>query len=40
MADDWVIHDTLPGETPYTLIGHHGGLSPSEMWVPLLVARP
>lgn len=40
MADDWVIHDTLPGETPYTLIGHHGGLSPAEMRVPLLVARP
>ena len=40
MRDDWTLYDTLPGEKPLDLLGMHGGLSPAEMRVPLLVARP
>jgi len=40
MKADWTLYDVLPGEQPHTMIGHHGGLSPAEMRVPLLVVRP
>lgn len=40
MKEDWTLHDTLPGETAHALVGHHGGVSPAEMQVPLLLARP
>jgi hypothetical protein len=37
--DNHVISEQLPGESPWTMIGVHGGLSPAEMRVPLLVAE-
>ena len=36
MKDDWTIKDWLPGEKRYTMIGVHGGISSSEMRVPLV----
>lgn len=39
MKDNWTLVDRVPGETPYTLVGVHGGVSPAEMLVPLVVAR-
>lgn len=35
----WTISDRVAGEVPPTMIGVHGGLSPDEMWVPLIQAR-
>jgi len=40
MKEDWTLYDLLPGEKAHAMVGHHGGLSPAEMRVPLLVARP
>lgn len=40
LKDNWTLHDLLPGERAPTLVGHHGGTSPAEMRVPLVVARP
>jgi len=37
MKDSFVIHDRLMGEKPFHLRGVHGGISRSEMWVPLSV---
>jgi len=34
------IKDWLPGEKRYVLTGVHGGLTPEELYVPLVVARP
>ena len=34
-----ILRDWLPGETRYTHVGVHGGLSEAEMYVPLVVAR-
>lgn len=39
MKDNWLLGDTLPGEKPLNLIGMHGGVSQSEMQVPLIVAE-
>lgn len=38
MRDRYVMSDWLPGEARYTHIGFHGGLSSSEMLVPVVVA--
>lgn len=38
--DDWTVRDVLPGEKLYSMIGVHGGLTPQEMWVPLIVRQP
>lgn len=37
MHDGAIIKDHLPGEPPFTLRGVHGGLSPAELYVPLIV---
>jgi hypothetical protein len=39
MKDRSVIKDWLPGEPRYIQIGVHGGISPQEMYVPLIVAE-
>lgn len=39
MKGDWTIRDRVPGENPIDLIGVHGGLSATEMHIPLCVAR-
>jgi len=39
MQGTWAIKDWLPGERRYAHIGLHGGLSPEEMYVPLVVAE-
>jgi hypothetical protein len=39
MNDDWVVRDTLPGESGFDPVGVHGGLSEAEMRVPLILAR-
>jgi len=38
MKDDWGLLDLVEGERRPTLLGNHGGLSPAEMLVPLIVA--
>jgi hypothetical protein len=38
MKGDSVIRDWLPGESRYSHIGFHGGLSADEMYVPLITA--
>lgn len=35
----WTILDRMPGERHHRMLGVHGGLSASEMWVPLIRAR-
>lgn len=37
MADGWTLRDRLPGETPFSPVGVHGGLSEAERRVPLAV---
>jgi predicted AlkP superfamily pyrophosphatase or phosphodiesterase len=37
MADNWVIRDRVAAEKPFRQVGVHGGLSPAELWVPLVV---
>ncbi|MDY6942776.1 MAG: alkaline phosphatase family protein [Pseudomonadota bacterium] len=39
MKDNWIVHDHVPGERPHDQLGVHGGTSPAEMYVPLLIAR-
>jgi len=39
MEPGWTIADTVEGETPFDLIGVHGGMSADEMRVPLVLAR-
>lgn len=39
MEPGWTITDSIPGERAHPMIGVHGGLSPQEMWVPLIHAR-
>lgn len=40
MRDSWVLRDRLPSEKAYTQIGVHGGLSATELQVPLCVIAP
>jgi len=37
MAHGWTLRDRLPGETPFSPVGVHGGLSDAERRVPLAV---
>ena len=39
MEPGWTIRDHVPGEQEHAMIGVHGGLSPDEMWIPLVQAR-
>ncbi|SCZ61100.1 alkaline phosphatase family protein [Thiohalomonas denitrificans] len=39
MRDNWVIHDRLLTETPFSQIGVHGGISEAEMTVPLIIVE-
>lgn len=39
MESGWTICDHVPGEHHHSMIGVHGGLSPDEMWVPLICAH-
>ncbi|BAL25128.1 alkaline phosphatase family protein [Azoarcus sp. KH32C] len=39
MESGWTILDRLPDETEHEMLGVHGGLSPQEMWIPLICAR-
>jgi len=39
MEPGWTVVDTVPGEKRHRMIGVHGGLSPEEMWIPLIRAR-
>lgn len=39
MEPGWTIRDRVPGEKNHPMLGVHGGLTPSEMWVPLIYAR-
>ena len=40
MEPGWTIVDTVDGETPFDLIGVHGGMTADEMHVPLVLAKP
>jgi predicted AlkP superfamily pyrophosphatase or phosphodiesterase len=37
MKENYVIKDLVLGEEPYFFIGHHGGVSSAEMFVPLVL---
>lgn len=39
MEPGWMVIDSVPGEKRHNMIGVHGGLSPEEMWIPLILAR-
>ena len=39
MKENWTIKDWLPGEQRHRQIGVHGGISPDEMTVPLIVTQ-
>ena len=39
MRQPYIIRDYLPFERRHRMVGVHGGVSPEEMWVPLLVAE-
>ena len=39
MEPGWTVCDRVPGEQLHRMLGVHGGLSPQEMWVPLIHAR-
>lgn len=39
MEPGWTVVDSVPGERYHHLIGVHGGLSPEEMWIPLIRVR-
>ena len=39
MEPGWTILDRLADETEHTMLGVHGGLSPQEMWIPLIHAH-
>ena len=38
MEPGWTVVDSVPGEQRHSMIGVHGGLSPDEMWIPLIRA--
>ncbi len=37
MKDNYILRDTLIGETRHELVGNHGGLSKDEIYVPLII---
>lgn len=39
MEPGWTVVDSVPGEKRHQMIGVHGGLSPEEMWIPLIHAH-
>jgi predicted AlkP superfamily pyrophosphatase or phosphodiesterase len=39
MKENYVIKDLVLGEEPYYFIGHHGGVSSAEMFVPLIAVE-
>lgn len=39
MRPGYVLRDWAPGEKRYSLVGNHGGTTPDEMMIPLVVAR-
>jgi len=39
MEPGWTIWDPRPDEPLHTMLGVHGGLTPDEMWVPLIHVR-
>lgn len=39
MEPGWTILDHVPDETEHEMLGVHGGLSPQEMWIPIITAR-
>jgi len=39
MKDNWTIKDWLPGERHFAMLGVHGGISASEMRIPLIAAH-
>lgn len=39
MEPGWTIWDPRPGEPLHSMLGVHGGLTPDEMWVPLIHTR-
>jgi hypothetical protein len=39
MRADYTVKDWLPGEPRHLHIGNHGGMSPDEMYIPLVYAR-
>jgi len=39
MRPGYVLRDWVPGEKRYSLVGNHGGTTPDEMIIPLVVAR-
>ncbi|PIZ52901.1 phosphodiesterase, partial [Candidatus Woesearchaeota archaeon CG_4_10_14_0_2_um_filter_57_5] len=39
MKEDYILRDALLGQEPAVLIGNHGGVSPAEMLVPVIVAN-
>jgi hypothetical protein len=39
MEPGWTVVDSVPGEKRHHMIGVHGGLSPDEMWIPLIRAQ-
>ncbi|EXI68390.1 MAG: Type I phosphodiesterase / nucleotide pyrophosphatase [Candidatus Accumulibacter adjunctus] len=39
MKDNWTIKDWLPGERHFSMLGVHGGISASEMRIPLIAAH-
>lgn len=38
MEAGWTVVDHVAGEREHEMLGVHGGLSPDEMWIPLIVA--
>lgn len=40
LREPWVLIDQVPGERPHDQVGVHGGLSASEMAIPLIYLRP
>lgn len=39
MRDTYTVKDWLPGESRHLHIGNHGGMSPDEMYIPLVFAK-
>jgi len=39
MKENYIFRDTILGEERHPMIGFHGGLSPDEMFVPVIVKQ-